>query len=102
MKALYGITFSQVTPESAEQGDFSDMGWISDYQPYEKGDLKRLKYDGFNAAYGGSTWFSTGSHCIDYRTGTEEIRDLHFKNVSESTHKRIERYLSGKPVLGQR
>ncbi len=100
MKAKYGITFSQSTPESVEHGDYSKTGWRAEYTPYERGDLRHLKSDGFRAEYEGASWFSTGFECIDYRTGTEEARALHFEGITAATHKRIARYLAGKRVLG--
>lgn len=75
-------TFSQVTPESAEHGDFSDTGY-EDYGSFYtlKELIKRIESDGFEVnlhergtridAYQAD--FST----VCYRTGTEQRNCLH-------------------------
>lgn len=100
-RVTYSITYSQVTPESAEVGDFSETGYVYQDIPYERGDLQDFKREGFDTqGYHAPRWFSTAFECIDYGTGTEEERSLHFDGVTPATLARIGRYLDGKPVLG--
>lgn len=101
------ITFSQTTPESSEQGDVSDSGWIDeegvemtpDAFDREEGltavDLAvKYLYDEGAAEASSShfhpgVWYSTGYHVIDYRTGTDEERCFHLKDFSDAEERAI-------------
>jgi len=101
------ITFSQITPESAEQGDHSDSGWIDeegvpmepDNFDYEEGlgvaDLaaKYLQREGATEAsasfFHPGVWYSTGYQTIDYGTGTEEERNYHLKDFTEDEERQV-------------
>lgn len=94
------ISYSQTTPESAEQGDTSDSGWIDDKGAEmtpdewdrEEGltavDLaaKFLKDEGATQAsasyfYPG-VWYSSDWGTVDYATGTTEERNYHLVDFS--------------------
>lgn len=101
------ITFAQTTPESAEQGDHSDSGWIDqdgvvmepDEFDYEEGlgpaDLaaKYLKREGATEAsasfFHPGVWYSTGWNTVDYSTGTEEERNYHLKDFTEEEERQV-------------
>lgn len=104
MKATYSICFETTTPESVEAGDFAETGFEREHEPYERGDLRHLRdYEGFSGRHAcdATDWFETGFSVTNYRTGEEENRSLHFRGVTPSTFKRINRYLNRKPVLGE-
>ena len=68
--------YSEITPESAEHGDFSDTGIVHDAEPYtfrELHDAARLGGFSFD---GGTRWADTGFSVVDYRTGTERSESL--------------------------
>ena len=70
--------YSEITPESAENGDFSDHGFVYESQDFTFSELVReIRHGGFTF-YGGSDWLSTGYSTQDYRTGTEREETLHF------------------------
>ena len=101
------ITFAQTTPESSEQGDHSDSGWIDqdgvpmepDEIDYEEGlgpaDLaaRYLKHEGATQAsasfFHPGVWYSTGWQTIDYRTGTDEERNYHLKDFTEDEERLV-------------
>ena len=77
MEFLVSKTYSQVTPESAEDGDFSDCGFVWEDVPYTFRELVELLdsrewsfEDGIITNY----W-----HIIDYSTLTSEEEQLHVK-----------------------
>jgi hypothetical protein len=75
----YGVSFNQITPESAEDGDYSDSGWtvektegtlddvLSDARSY--GIQPRGRLDA-------TSWWES-DYSQDYRTGEEEQHSLH-------------------------
>ncbi len=79
---LISKTFAQTTPESAEVGDFSDTGFISECEQVtftELVDLMKAHYQPSNSAnIDINTWFSTGFYTQDYRTGTDQEDSIHF------------------------
>jgi len=101
------VTFSQTTPESSEQGDVSDSGWIDeegvemtpDAYDREEGltavDLA-VKYlwdegasEPSSSHFHFGVWYSTGYHTINYRTGTDEERCFHLKDFSEAEEQAV-------------
>jgi hypothetical protein len=101
------ITFSQTTPESSEQGDYSDSGWIDEegksMEPDEfdreerltAADLavKFLQDEGVmepsSSDFYPGVWYSTEWHTVNYRTGTDEERSYHLRDFSEAEEKAI-------------
>lgn len=80
---LINRTFCEVTPESAEQGDFSEHGFIEEGQEVsfsELVSLMREHNDPSNSPTDGdiNTWFSTYPFTSDYQTGTERTESIHF------------------------
>lgn len=96
------ISFSRTTPESAEQGDTSETGWINeegvsvedydDLSPVEAA-VKLLNDDG--ACYPSSThfhpgvWYSTEFQVVSYQTGEEEERSFHLENFTQDEEREI-------------
>lgn len=75
---LISRCYSEVTPESAERGDFSDRGFVYQCEPFTFSELVREMRDGGFCREGGTEWLCTGYHTEDYRTGTEREETLHF------------------------
>lgn len=70
--------FSEITPESAEDGDTSDNGFIFQDEEMTVEELAReIRMDCFHPETG-CDWLSTGYHVTDYATGTEREETLHF------------------------
>lgn len=83
-------TFSEVTPESAEHGDFSDKGFISEYEKVSFSELVDLMR---NHTYTSQspvkklntdTWLSCYPYTPDYKTGTERTESIHFHRDNTS------------------
>lgn len=80
---LIGRTFSEITPESAKNADFSDYGFISENEAVTFTELVELMKRHPQASEwpnNGSpdVWYSTGYQVEDYGTGTEREECLHF------------------------
>ncbi len=83
---LISRTFAECTPESAENSDFSDTGFISEVEQVTFKELVKLMKEHnqpscspnkFNDLH---TWYSTGFNTSDYRTATEREESIHFHN----------------------
>lgn len=108
------ISYEQMTPESAEDGDTSDRGWIDeegvemDLDEWDFEDeitvaekvAKYLQKEGAtepsSSGGGGGTWYSTGWDTIDYGTGTSECRSYHLVNFTEEEEDEIYNLLNRK------
>ena len=86
---LASITFNEVTPESASEGDFSDTGFASEDQDYS---LEELVHE-INFNRGGlrvqrtsdtkASFIEQEYHVTDYSTGTERSEDIHVEAESK-------------------
>lgn len=95
----FSVTFDVVTPESAEQGDVADSGFVVDGVSLRdaiaalQGAQVAPSCEPFNPNYR-YTWFYTMDAEVNYRTGAEETRALHLPtNLTPSTRRRIARLL---------
>jgi hypothetical protein len=95
-KGLIRTTYDVVTPESAEQGDFADTGWIDEegqkLSPAEA--VKWLRHEGvgpFEAEEAGST--SSGWYTVEagtnYQTGAETRHSFHLKGYTPNQRRAI-------------
>lgn len=76
-------TFTEVTPESAEHGDFSDCGFIDEKIEVSFGELVDLMTEHHNASQypnNGSTdvWYSTSFFTTDYTKGISREESIHY------------------------
>jgi hypothetical protein len=76
-------TFCETDEESAEHGDFSDGGFVSEREEVsfrELVDLMRSHIHPSHSPCDGNTraWFSTPMDTIDYGTGTQREESIHF------------------------
>lgn len=85
---LVSRCYSEVTPESAENGDTSNTGFVYQAEPKIFSELVReIERDGFSQE-GGTGWLCTGYSTQDYRTGTEREETLHCdRDQPERLHK---------------
>jgi hypothetical protein len=85
MKPLFlvGQTYSEVTPESAEQGDFSDTGWEQETSPdWKLADILRaIRDQGAEEiqAHGDSLTIYGWTSTVCYKTATEKQLCLHIE-----------------------
>jgi len=97
----YGVTYSSVTPESAEHGDFSDQGWMHET---ETGTLKDVLETAshFNIeARGkndGTLWWDSHPFTEDYSTGTETFYSLHVEKANGDVLDKEQRELINKLI----
>lgn len=75
---LVSRCYSEVTPESAEDGDFSDSGFVHEAVEMTPQELAREIRLGAFHREGCTEGLSTGFHTKCYRTGTEREETLHF------------------------
>lgn len=80
---LINRTFSEITPESCENADFSDNGFISEKEAVTFSELVELMKRHSQASEWPNNgnlhvWYSTGYQVEDYGTGTEREECLHF------------------------
>lgn len=81
---LVSRTFTIITPESGEEGDFSDLGYVYEDVEFTFGELVRELKDGEEM----SCWPATGSVYewvtmpvdLDYCTGEERQESVHFSH----------------------
>ncbi len=85
MPLLISRTYSEITPESSEQGDFSEQGFVHEKEPFSFRELvSALREGGFDSSScypprgGAFEWAQTPFEITDYRTGTERQECLHF------------------------
>ena len=100
------VYFARVTPESAEDGDFSETGVVDEGISLEPDEderedgltavdlaVKLLKHEG--ATQPSSThfhkgiWYASGFEVVSYRTGEEEERTFHLKGFTEREEREV-------------
>ena len=125
MPIEFSFTYSTVTPESAEAGDFEDTGYyvdgweysiredesradiLANPQDYAKvwkpGTMRDILTEAENLgiyANEGSDWYYSGFQICDYRTGIEKEHCLHVKGMTDATRRRFDRLFHSKPIYG--
>ena len=79
---LVSRTYADTTPESAEQGEFSATGFITDCEVLSFRELVDLLRDHVHPSESGEasvhTWFTGSDYVVDYRTGTNRQESVHF------------------------
>jgi hypothetical protein len=104
------VTYSRITPESAEEGDFSENGWIDDegesMLPADDDEtvvdraveflLGAFIREASSGSFSPGTWYMTGFDVIDYSTGEEEEKAYHLKDFTDDEEKTIYTALKAK------
>lgn len=111
---LIKITYEIITPESAEQGDVEERGWVDEdgisMKPdkYDTQDgitavdkaIKLLEEDGASepssSSFHSGIWYSNDRYDEDYSTGAIESRSYHLKGFSEAEERAIFRAIAGR------
>ena len=80
---LVSRCYSETTPESVEDGDISDSGFIFQEEEMTVQELAReIRRECFHPETG-SDWLSTGYYISNYSTGTEREETLHFSRENK-------------------
>ena len=104
MHALFSVTYGIVTPESAEQGDYEDCGFIGkgmtlreaihavrETRTSRVGGVEAIECDEYPVR---SPRWITVQNSTEYETGAQESRSLHLPDIlTDSTRVRIARLL---------
>jgi hypothetical protein len=92
MSGLILTTYDIVTPESAEEGDTADCGWIDDegVKHSVQSAIAMLKHCEPSAThFWRGTWYTVYDYHTDYATGAVESRSYHLKGFSEVEERAI-------------
>ena len=83
---LVSRCYSEITPDSAEDGDFSDTGYVTDPRWMTLEDVLHELRDcteiSSNGKLTGYEWARTGYSVSDYQDGTEREETVHIKSAS--------------------
>lgn len=103
IRARFRVTFETITPESVENGDTADSGFI-----YEDGTNLReairacgfyphARVPGHGLFEDSGSWFSTIDADQNYRTGEETRYAIHPpRGITRASYGRLRRYLTGR------
>ena len=81
MRFKVSRTYSEWTPESSVDGEFSDTGFVFEDQVYSLRELiYMIKSEGLKRQ-GDTMWYETGTWTEDYSTGTERQENVHIELV---------------------
>lgn len=106
MPHAVNIYFSRTTPESVEDGEFSETGVVEENYPLEPDtwdreegltpvDLaeKLLRKEGAtdpsSSHFHRGVWYSTGFEVVSYRTGEEEEKTFHLRGFTEAEEREV-------------
>ena len=82
MKLLISRTFEEVTPESAENGDVSDSGFVYESQGFTFRELVSEIKNGNFYRESATEWLSSSPWVSCYATYTERSESLHFDRAN--------------------
>ena len=86
---LINTFYSEITPESAEHGEFSDCGELEQNLALSFSELVSfIRRNGFAKDSESARWLSTNYFVNDYRTLTERQETLHFSSANEANKKK--------------
>lgn len=96
------VTYKIVTPESAEQGDCAERGFVSpgEWHHSDRPDSLTLReaLELCNPGENSGRWFSECDGRQDYGDGSEERRDLHPpRKISPASYARVCKLLKIRP-----
>lgn len=109
MRPRFHITFETVTPESAEQGDAAERGYVhpmggraplamvQSVDNYAFDLRSAVRFTGTGTTGGVGRWFDTTWRDEDYRTGAETRFALHPpRNITPASYARLARLLGAR------
>ena len=99
--ANFSVSYDIVTPESAEDGDAAERGYVAENvslrdasQDFTRGRTSRA--DSGDGLEIGDAWF-TYRHGMEFETGAYETRYLHFpRTITPASHGRLARLMGAK------
>lgn len=85
---LISKTYSETTPDSVDDGELSDSGFVFEDSEYSFRDLVRLMRDyrepsNYPATGSAREWYSSGWNIEDYGTMTEREESIHFSHKNK-------------------
>ena len=86
MKKRIVETFEIVTPESAEDGDADERGWIDDEGEHYTVEEAIAFLEGCepsSTAFHEGVWYTNNEYHTDYATGAVESRSYHLRGYTE-------------------
>jgi len=93
MKIKYSITYSTITPESCEIGDFEDTGFEIEPTTDDLDSIISTAQDlGIFQDVG--NWFESEYQTEDYTTNEQKQYSLHFYDITDASYNRIKKILS--------
>ena len=119
MSIKASFCYQTVTHESAEQGDYSEQGWITpgmwefplqDDNGHHNDVLEQAQSGDFDVtnlseivsfaqslgiSENSGNWLSSVDPDIDYQTGEDTTYSLHIEGVTPATYNRIARLITG-------
>ena len=86
---IVGVTYDDVTPESAEVGDFEESGWERETQVYTLSEVLRLieEYyvsENFQENSNSQSLYTSDSTTIDYSEGRERTYGVHIESTPKA------------------
>jgi len=80
---LISKTFAEITPESCEDGDFSNTGFISECEQVSFSELVDILKENKNPSSSPNNgdinvWYSSGYYTKCYRTATDRETSIHY------------------------
>ena len=86
---LISRTYTEATPESCENGDYSDKGFIDELVKVSFTELVNLMKAHPNASscpddHSTHTWYSTHDYIKDYSTNVNRCESIHFHHSNTS------------------
>ncbi|MCQ4158746.1 hypothetical protein NON00_02240 [Roseomonas sp. GC11] len=101
MPELFSVTYEIVTPESAEEGDAAERGFVLPGEwrqsANEIGDVRMSLRDAMRLAYPQEdcgNWWAEADGRTDYETGAVETRCIHPpRNITAASYARVSRLL---------
>lgn len=99
-KKTIHVYYQRVTPESAEEGEYSEQGEdsVEDVEPDEDETavdvaVKILKdggvFEASSSSFHSGIWYSTESQVTDYSTGEQEEKTYHLKGFAEEEERAV-------------
>ena len=94
-------TYAEITPESAEYGEFDDLGFVWEDVEYDFRELVDELSSGEWHREGLTSWFNNGWNVIDYREGREREECLHIKcpNARSERYYKLACEIAGVPYV---
>ena len=99
IKSVLRTTYTRVTPESAEQGDAAERGWI-DAKGVHLGVVEMARAlvgcEPSASEFQRGIWYTRHNYHVNYATGANESRAYHLSGYTEAHERRVYAIVTGK------